>query len=88
MSLDRLTTQEIARRIYHTPEAVDSYLRLFDRVLLLRYYRVPTSAMPRITGHTLGLLQEHLALAEKHFPTEAAMAEYLGSRGVTLERSS
>ncbi|MGI9953304.1 DUF1670 domain-containing protein [Moorellaceae bacterium AZ2] len=36
MALEGLTTQEIARRIYHTPEAVDNYLRLFDRVLLLR----------------------------------------------------
>jgi len=44
MALDGLTTQEIARRIYHTPEAVDNYLRLFDRVLLLKYYRVPVSA--------------------------------------------
>ncbi|WP_258359290.1 DUF1670 domain-containing protein [Moorella sulfitireducens (nom. illeg.)] len=68
MALEGLTTQEIARRIYHTPEAVDNYLRLFDRVLLLCYYHVPASAMMRITGHSQGLLEEHLALVEKHFP--------------------
>lgn len=41
MSLDGMSTQQIARRIFHTPEAVDNYLRLFDRVLLLRYFRMP-----------------------------------------------
>jgi DNA-binding NarL/FixJ family response regulator len=38
MSLEGLSTQQIAKRIFHTPEAVDNYLRLFDRVLVLRYF--------------------------------------------------
>lgn len=88
MALQGLTTQEIARRIYHTPEAVDNYLRLFDRVLLLCYYQVPVSAMPRITGHSHGLLEEHLNLVKKHFPNMEAMEAYLGKRGVRLEKSS
>jgi hypothetical protein len=41
MALDGMSTQQISRRIFHTPEAVDNYLRLFDRVLVLRYYRMP-----------------------------------------------
>lgn len=88
MALEGLTTQEIARRIYHTPEAVDNYLRLFDRVLLLRYYHVPVSAMMRITGHSQGLLNEHLALVEKHFPDEEALVNYIDNRGIKLEKSS
>lgn len=88
MALEGLTTQEIARRIYHTPEAVDNYLRLFDRVLLLRYYRVPTSAMMRITGHSQSLLEEHLALVEKHFPDEESLVSYISNRGIKLEKSS
>ena len=88
MALDGMTTQEIARRIYHTPEAVDNYLRQFDRVLLLKYYHVPVSAMLRITGYSPGLLEEHLALVEKHFPDEAALTAYLGKRGIKLEKSS
>ncbi|NPV30737.1 MAG: DUF1670 domain-containing protein [Firmicutes bacterium] len=88
MALDGMTTHEIARRIYHTPEAVDNYLRLFDRVLLLCYYQVPIPAMPRITGHSKGLLEEHLALVEKHFPNQESMEAYLGNRGVKLEQSS
>lgn len=87
MALEGLTTQEIARRIYHTPEAVDNYLRLFDRVLLLRYYHVPASAMTRITGHSQGLLEEHLALAEKHFPDEESLVSYINNRGIKLEKS-
>lgn len=88
MALEGLTTQEIARRIYHTPEAVDNYLKLFDRVLLLRYYRVPVSAMMRITGHSQGLLNEHLALVDKHFPNEEALVNFINSRGIKLEKSS
>ena len=88
LSLQGLSTQEISRRIYHTPEAVDNYLRLFERVLLLKYYQVPMSALPRVTGYGRGLLEEHLALVEKHFPTEDALAEYLGQRGVKLEKIS
>ncbi|MDH7577318.1 MAG: DUF1670 domain-containing protein [Bacillota bacterium] len=68
LALQGLTTQEIARRIYHTPEAVDNYLRIFDRVLLMCYYKLPLSAMVRVTGYSQRLLEEHLALAEKHFP--------------------
>ncbi|HAP32104.1 MAG TPA: hypothetical protein DCQ14_03515 [Firmicutes bacterium] len=86
LSLEGLSTQEISRRIYHTPEAVDNYLRLFERVLLLKYYQVPMSALPRVTGYGRSLLDEHLELVEKHFPTEDALAEYLGQRGVKLEK--
>ncbi|MEW6540405.1 MAG: DUF1670 domain-containing protein [Bacillota bacterium] len=88
LALSGLTTQEIARRIYHTPEAVDNYLRLFERVLLLRYYKLPVSVMIRVTGHGKALLEEHLALVEKHFPNEEALVTYLGQRDVTLEKSS
>ena len=61
-------TVEIAWRIYHTPEAIDDYLRVFDRVVMFRYYRVLFSAMVQITGHSRSLVEEHLALGEKHFP--------------------
>jgi len=88
LSLEGLSTQEISRRIYHTPEAVDNYLRLFERVLLLKYYRVPVSALPRVTGYSRSLLEEHLELVEKHFPTEEALADYLGQRDIQLEKNS
>ena len=40
MALDGMTTQEIANRIYHSPVAVDSYLKTFDKLLILRYYQM------------------------------------------------
>jgi len=73
MSLSGLTTQEIARRIYHTTEAVDAYLKAFERVLLLRYYQASISAMVRVTVHSQSLTSEHIALAEKHFPTTESL---------------
>ncbi|MEW6048584.1 MAG: DUF1670 domain-containing protein, partial [Bacillota bacterium] len=74
LALSGLSTAQISRRIYHTPEAVDAYLRVFDRAAMLRYFGVPEQAMPRITGHSPGLLKEHLELIDKHFPTREALA--------------
>jgi hypothetical protein len=85
MALGGMTTKEIAERIYHTPVAVDAYLKTFDRLLILRYYRMPMSAITRVVGHGRRLIEEHLALAEKHFPTEDALKSYLEGRGIALE---
>ena len=87
MSLEGLSTQQIARRIFHTPEAVDNYLRLFDRVLVIRYFRMPPHLMRQVTGHSLALINEHLALVEKHFPSEKELVDYLTNRGVELEKA-
>lgn len=88
LALSGFNTQEIAARICHSPVAVDNYLRLFERVLLLKYYRFPVAVMPRVTGFSKGLLNEHLKLVDKHFPTEELQAEYLGQRGIQLEKIS
>jgi hypothetical protein len=50
LALQGLSTQQISRRIYHTSEAVDQYLRTFDRVLMLRHCQLPKSAICRVTG--------------------------------------
>jgi len=73
MALDGMTTKEIAERIYHTPVAVDAYLKTFDRLLILRYYRMPMSAITRAVGYGRRLIEEHLALAEKHFPKDMGL---------------
>ena len=85
LALSGLTTEEISRRIFHTPEAVDSYLRTFDRVLILLYFGLPETLMGRVTGHSPSLMKEHIRLAEKHFPTREQLAVYLGQRGVSLD---
>ncbi len=85
LALQGLSTTEIARRTYHAPSSLDAYLRLFDRVLMLVYYRVPERAMHRITGTSPALVKEHLELAKKHFPDPDAIKNYLVSRGVKVE---
>lgn len=84
MALSGMSTQQIARRIYHSPEAVDQYLRAFDRVLVLRHYGLPPRLMAQVMGNSLSLIEEHLALADKHFPTREALVQYLASREVAL----
>ncbi len=86
MALDGMTTQEIANRIYHSTVAVDAYLKTFDKLLILRYYKMPLSAIIRVLGHGRKLIEEHLALAEEYFPTEKALIAYLEGRGVALEK--
>lgn len=87
MALSGMSTQQIARRIFHTPEAVDHYLRLFDRVLVLRHFGMPPHLMRQVTGHSNALIKEHLALAEKHFSSDSELVEYLTNRGVELEKA-
>jgi len=87
MSLEGLSTQQIAQRIFHTPEAVDQYLRLFDRVLVLYHYGLPVNLIRQVTGHSLALIKEHLALVEKHFPAKEGLVNYLSNRGVELEKA-
>ena len=87
MALEGMSTQQIARRIFHTPEAVDHYLRLFDRVLVLQYYGLPTNLIRQVTGHSIALITEHLALAEKHFPDEQSLVEHLTSLGVDVQKA-
>lgn len=48
---------------------------------MLRYYRLPPKLIRQVTSHSLALIEEHLALAEKHFPTNKALVEYLANRG-------
>ncbi|HAI20899.1 MAG TPA: hypothetical protein DCM14_03240, partial [Clostridiales bacterium UBA8153] len=61
------------------------YLRTFDRVLMLRYYRLPKNACCRVNGHSLHLIDEHLAQADMHFATKEASTGYLAKQGVERE---
>lgn len=88
MSLEGMTTQQISQRVFHSPVSVDRYLRTFDKLLVMRYYKMPLSAIHRVLGHSPKLIEEHMKLADEHFPTEEALEEYLNSRGVALEKTS
>lgn len=41
----------------------------------------------QVTGHSLSRLEEHLAIADKHFPTTEALTRYLASRRVDLAQA-
>ncbi len=58
MSLSGISTQEIARRIYYSPEAVDQYPKTFDRLLVLRHFGLPKKLMVQVTGYSLSLIEE------------------------------
>ncbi len=83
--LDGKTTSDIAHRVFHSEVSVDNYISVFTGILLLHYHGVPLPAMMRSTGRSRSLLKEHLALADKHFPTQEALAEYLNEQGVSEE---
>lgn len=87
LHLEGLTTKQIARKIYHSEEAVDAYLKTFDRLLVLRYYEMPLVAIRKVLGHGLKLVEEHLKLADKHFPTREDLEAHLKTRGIVLKES-
>jgi hypothetical protein len=64
------TVREIARMTYHSPRAVDNYIGTFESVLILDLYHVPRALMARILRKGIPLIDEHLALARKHFRDE------------------
>ena len=85
LSLQGRTTKEISRKIYHTEQAVDAYLRSFDKLLLLRYHGLPVTAMIRLLECSRALLDEYIQLADEHLPDEEAMRNYLMTRGIPLD---
>ncbi len=87
MALEGMSTKQIAESIFHTAEAVDNYLRLFDRILVLKYYGLPLNLIRQVTGHSTALLKEHIQIADKHFPKQSDLTAYLFDRGVDIEKA-
>ncbi|HKM16910.1 MAG TPA: hypothetical protein VJ064_01650 [Limnochordia bacterium] len=77
----------VNHRLFRPFLLLSTVQRQFDRVLVLRYFGMPPHLMRQVTGHSLALVKEHLALAEKHFPTEKELVQYLTNRGVELEKA-
>lgn len=63
--LEGLTTPDIAARTYHSKEAVDRYIRGFDRVRLLAPKFAPEE-LPLLTGMSMPLVQQYLDLFRGH----------------------
>ena len=63
--LDGLTTPDIAARTYHSKEAVDRYIRGFERVRLLAA-KFAREELPLLTGMSESLVDQYLALIDEH----------------------
>lgn len=63
--LQGLTTPDIAARSYHSKEAVDRYIRGFERVRLLSG-KFAREELPLLTGMSAGLVDQYLALIQEH----------------------
>ncbi|MFA5787269.1 MAG: DUF1670 domain-containing protein [Actinomycetota bacterium] len=67
--LEGLLTPEIASRTYHSKEAVDRYIRGFERVRLLAS-KFSREVLPLLTGMLPRLVEEYLKILEEHRPQE------------------
>jgi hypothetical protein len=63
--LGGLTTPDIASRTFHSKQAVDRYIRGFDRVRLLAPKFDPEE-LPALTGMSAPLIDQYLALIDEH----------------------
>jgi hypothetical protein len=68
--LSGLTTPDIAARTYHTKQAVDRYIRGFERVRLLAS-KFAREELPLLTGMSERLVAEYLTLLDQHVPATA-----------------
>jgi hypothetical protein len=72
--LSGLTTPDIASRTYHSKEAVDRYIRGFERVRLLAP-KFAKEELPLLTGMSDRLIEQYLALLDEHRPATRAQSQ-------------
>lgn len=81
-SLKGHNTTDIARAIFHTPQAVDNYLRTFNKVAILYVMGYPIHSIPWLLSCSKTLVNEHLSLARKHFPNREQLLQHLRHAGL------
>jgi predicted transcriptional regulator len=70
LRLQGLLTQEIARRIHHTPEAVDAYLTQFERVYQLHRDGKTIPQITFLTAIAQSLVRQYIQMIEDYEITE------------------
>jgi predicted transcriptional regulator len=68
-------TQEIARRIHHTPEAVDAYLTDFERVYQLHHDGKTLVQIAFLTRIAQSVVRQYIELIDEYEITEARLQE-------------
>jgi hypothetical protein len=67
LALAGLNTKKIARRLFHTTEAIDRYLDQFEKITLLNYkYNVPQETIAYTLNCGNSLVGEYLDIVKEH----------------------
>jgi len=82
--LQGYNTSDIARRLFHTPQAIDNYLRMFNKVAMLYVMGFPENAMPWLLSCSKSLVNEHLNLVKKYLPDRQQLLAHLEKEGVPI----
>jgi hypothetical protein len=78
LHLEGLLTPQIAHNTYHSKHAVDRYIRSFEQVRLLSQ-KFPRDELPLLTGMSLRLIDEYLALIQQHGLTQKDQTSHAAS---------
>lgn len=82
--LDGLFSKEIAKITWHSPEAVDSYVDDFEKVMVLYTYGLPKRLLARVINRGVTLVEEYFKIIEHHFPDKDAVKSHLRRHGVEI----
>lgn len=84
LSMQGYYTKEIARKTYHDPRSVDSYLKVFNSILVLWYYNLPPSLISMVTEKGVKVVKEHINILIKYFPDRDSIKNYLNQIGIAV----
>ena len=78
------TVLEISRQTHHAPRSVDAYLKVFDSVLILHLYGLPSKLMAHVLNRGESLIEEYLHLINDNLKEVGELRKYLHLRKVKL----
>jgi len=84
LSMQGYYTKEIARKTYHDPRSVDSYLKVFNATLVLWYYNLPSPLISMVTEKGIKVIKEHIDILTKYFPDRLSVKNYLNHIGIAV----
>jgi hypothetical protein len=84
LSMQGYYTKEIAKKTYHDPRSVDAYLRVFNSILVLWYYKLPPLLISMVTEKGIKVVKEHIDILIKYFPDRNSIKNYLNQLGIAV----
>ncbi len=83
LHLSGFNAKEIAHKTYHSPEAVSSYIRSFETVLLLISHKLPRNMFSIIMRLSSRVIEQYVDLIEKFIGDDNAVHEYVNKNILT-----